>query len=127
MEDLQLIEQFIAGKPNPQRRLLLALHKLLLTYTGIRAKMRYKIPFYDGNYWICYVNPLKNGGVELVFTRAKELLEVAELIHFKDRKLMAGIEIYKLDQQTVEAIDRVMQQALVVDATAPPKQKKPIN
>ena len=124
MEGWQAVEQFIAQQANPQRDLLLALHQLLLTYPNIKPKIRYRIPFYDQNKWICYLNPLKNGGVELAFVRANEMPEIADLLNRKSRSQIAGIDIVELNENVLKTIDLALQCALQLDSTTAVKKKK---
>ncbi len=124
MEGLQQVEQFIAAQARPQRSLLLALHQLLLTYPGIKPKVRYGLPFYDQNKWVCYLNPLKKGGVEMGFTRANEMPEMAELLNKKGRSQIAGIDVFELNENVIEKIDQIMQCALQLDRTPTVKKKK---
>jgi hypothetical protein len=124
MEGWQAVEQFIAQQAIPQRDLLLALHQLLLTYPNIKPKIRYRIPFYDQNKWICYLNPLKNGGVELAFVRANEMPEIADLLNRKSRSQIAGIDIVELNENVIRTIDLALQCALQLDSTTAVKKKK---
>ncbi len=58
-------------------------------------KERYRLPFYYGRSWICYLNPLKTGGFELAFTRGNELRDFSGLLNFRGRKQIAGMVIRK--------------------------------
>lgn len=64
---------FIEERSGEQQAILIYLYELFLQSEGVRPRMAYGIPFFYGKKWICYVNPLKSGGVELVFTRGREL------------------------------------------------------
>lgn len=124
MESLHQVERFFAAQAPPQRALLLALHHLLLTYPGIKPKIRYGLPFYDQHKWVCYLNPLKKGGVELCFTRANEMPEIANLLNKKNRSQIAGIDIVELNDNLLSIIDSAMLCALQLDKLTATNKKK---
>ena len=64
---------FIYNLEGAQKLIAEHLHNLITSYPEVVYKIRYRIPFYYRKSWICYVNPIKNGGIELAFVRANEL------------------------------------------------------
>ena len=63
------------------------------------------------------MNPQKNGGIELAFTRAKELSNENGLLDFQDRKQVAGIILHSLadlENKSV-AIREILQEAFILD------------
>lgn len=62
---------FIEERSGEQQAILIYLYELFLQWEGVRPRMAFGIPFFYGKKWICYLNPLKDGGVEVVFTRAR--------------------------------------------------------
>lgn len=98
-----------------QQEMMLHLHELLTSYPEVHGKIRYKIPFYYRKSWICYLNPLKDGGVELAFTRANELSNEQGLLDFKERKQVAGITFTKVGDIQDDVLHEIFQEALLLD------------
>jgi hypothetical protein len=108
------VQLFIAEQPAPQRRLLSYLDQLLIQQ-GLTSKIRYKIPFYDHYSWICYLNPIKNAGIELAFVQGKELSNEQRLLEARDRKQIMGIRIYSIETIPEQAITEIVQEAMLLD------------
>ncbi len=100
------------------------LDEFMTDFPGVTPKLRYGIPFYYKKSWICYLNPLKNNGVELAFTRANELSNEQGLLNFKKRKQVAGIEIYNLKNFPASSIEEIVNEALLLDETVPYASKR---
>jgi len=112
---MNLVESFILDQPEPQQSIMQYLHELLLSHPEMNCKIRYKIPFYDRKSWICYLNPTKDEGVELAFTRANELSNEQGLLQFRGRKQVAGIIFHTLEEIPEETLLEVIQEALLLD------------
>ena len=67
------IEEFIDGLAGNQKKVAEYLHELMMSFLGVKTKIRYKIPFYDINHWIVYISPQKSGGIEFAYVRGSEL------------------------------------------------------
>ena len=93
---MEKVENFIYQFEGEQRRILRYLHQLLSEELHLEAKIRYKIPFYYGRTWICYLNPIKNAGIEFVFVRGNELSNYQGILDNRGRTEVAGIELYQL-------------------------------
>lgn len=100
-----------------QRDVLLYFHNLLTQEMNLQAKIRFKIPFYYGRSWICYLNPLKNGKIELVFIRGNELSNDQNILNHKDRKQVSGVEFENLQEIRKSLIMDVIQEAILLDET----------
>lgn len=107
-----------------QREILQVLHELCMAYPGVTAKIRYRIPFYYRKTWICYLNPLKKGGVELCFVRGNELLDEGQVLTFGNRTQVGGISIFDPKAIPFESIDALLQEALELDQTVPYASKR---
>ncbi|MFP4506903.1 MAG: DUF1801 domain-containing protein [Cyclobacteriaceae bacterium] len=112
MED---IASFILEKKGQTKALLQYFHRLLSEQPGLTARIRYKIPFYYRKSWVCYLNPVKKGGIELAFLRGNELSNAQGLLNFRGRKQVAGIIFYKLNEIPEEAVMEIIQEALLPD------------
>ncbi len=121
---MNVIEDFIYSKKNKQRELLLYLHNLLTESFGLQPKIRYKIPFYYNRSWICYLNPIKNDGIELAFTRGNELSNVQGILESKGRSQVLGMEFYSVQEIPGNEIMEVVQEAIILDENVPYASKR---
>ncbi len=108
---------FIYQHDNPQRAILEYLHERISSLPEVTAKIRYKIPFYYRKSWFCYLNPTKDGGVELAFTRGNELSNEQGLLASKGRKQVYGVTFYSLKDIPEDTLFEVLTEALVLDET----------
>ncbi len=118
------VDDFILDQPDPQKEILQYLHLLLTEELGLIPKIRYKIPFYYYKSWICYLNPLKEGGIELAFTRGNELSNEQGLLNFKGRKQVCGLDIRSVNAIPHEALYEILQEALILDENKPYASKR---
>ncbi len=117
------VEEFIFQYEGNQREILRYFHNLLAGELGLVDRIRYKIPFYYNNSWICYLNPFKNGGIELAFTRGNELSNIQGLLEARDRKQISGMVFKKLAEIPYKATNEIIQEAILLDETIPYKSK----
>jgi len=108
------VEDFIYQFEGGQREVLLYFHHLFLDLNLV-SKIRYKIPFYYGKSWICYLNPIKKEGIELVFIHGRKLSNSQGILNDKGRKMVAGIEFRNVDEIPQEAVFEIIQEALLID------------
>lgn len=106
---------YIYDREGEQQAIMLHLHELLTSYPEVRGKIRYNIPFYDRKSWICYLSPLKDGSVELAFTRANELSNEQGALDFKGRKQVAGITYATMKDIKEAVLHEILQEALLLD------------
>ncbi|OWY18967.1 DUF1801 domain-containing protein [Sphingobacteriales bacterium UPWRP_1] len=115
---------FIFGYPSPQREVMLYLHRLFTGFPGVVGKITYKIPFYYRKTWVCYLNPTKNGAVELGFTRGAELQNESGLLQAKGRKTVSSVTFATPADIPEETLLQVWHEALLLDETVPYSVKK---
>ena len=106
---------FIYEKEGEQREIMLHLHGLLSTFPEVTGKIRYRIPFYFRKSWICYLNPMKNGSVELAFPRGNELSNAQGLLVANERKQVRGITFKKTEDIPEAAILEILAEAMMLD------------
>ncbi|GAB4398864.1 MAG: hypothetical protein OHK0053_18210 [Microscillaceae bacterium] len=112
-EDLAL---FIGKQNTAAQALLRYLHHFISQQEeAIQLKMRYQLPFYYRKTWICYLNPLKKGGVELAFTRENELADAPGLLDFRGRKQVSSAIFYSLEDVPEDALREILMEALWLD------------
>jgi len=75
-----------------QLGLVLYLDKLLQS-EGLSKKMRYRVPFYDHDTWLCYINKLKGGHLELCFLDGKDIIKSEPFLDMKGRKRVGGLTL----------------------------------
>ena len=118
------VEEFILAYQGEQREILHYLHDLLTSHLNLTPKIRYKVPFYYGKSWICYVNPTKEGDIELAFTRGSELSNEHGLLESKGRKQVASIELHDLETAPLHEIETILHEAILLDDVVPYGSKK---
>ena len=120
---MSAVIDFIHSQKDTHREILKFIHDLMLSYNGVTSKIRYRIPFYYKNSWICYANPKENEKVELVFLRANEFKDYTGLLDTKGRKQVAGITIGCLEEIPDDLAD-VINESLRIDAEVRYKSKR---
>ncbi len=110
-----LIKDFEHIFSEEQLPIALALHYSIANLPGIELKERYKIPFYYRNSWICYINPIKKGGVEIVFIHGNELSNYSGILSGAGRKQVMGVIYKKPNEIDHEALLTTIHEALLLD------------
>lgn len=118
------VEFFILEQEGQQRKILEQLHDLFTSFPEITSKIRYRIPFYYHKSWICYLNPTKDGGIELAFTRGNELSNEQGLLESKGRKQVCGITFYQSKDIDEDLLAEIFQEALILDEQVPYASKR---
>lgn len=106
------IVEFIEKFEGQQYLILNKLHQLITSFDEITATIRYKIPFYDAGSWICYLNPVKKSGIELVFIHGVELSRKYKFLDIRKRKTVAGITYRHSEYINVEDIISILQDSI---------------
>jgi len=99
-------------------------HQYLYEHLGLIPKIRFKIPFYYNKSWICYLNPIKPNAIELAFTRGNELSNVQAILQSKGRKQVMSITFTKVKEIPVNAIEEIVQEAILLDEQIPYASKR---
>lgn len=82
---------FIESINEQQSGLIEYLDKQFLAQEGITRKIRFRIPFYDFDKWICYLNPVKQDQVELCFLDGVAMKEMFPSLDARGRKKVSGL------------------------------------
>lgn len=114
------VEQFIYEYEGEQQKILRYFHGVL-TNLNLSSKLGYQIPFYYHIHRICYLNPTKNGGIELAFIRGNELSNDQGILQQKDRKMITGIEFFKFEEIPQDEVLTIIHEAILLDETVPLK------
>jgi len=110
------VEDFIYQQEECVKEIMLYLHDLMLA-RDLRPKISFRIPMYYGKSWICYLNPLKKGGMELAFCRGNELANSSGILKSKGRKQIMGVSFYKLTDINEAAVIEILDEAILLDET----------
>jgi hypothetical protein len=109
------VESYIESQPEYTKQIMMYFHDELMKIPGIEAKIRYKIPFYYRKSWICYLNPVKSGGVEFAFPRGNELSNSHGLLQSKGRKQVRSITYKSFEDINHDIIFEIINEALILD------------
>jgi hypothetical protein len=112
---MYVVEEYITELEDNQRKIAAFFHQKLTEEFGLEAKIRFKIPFYFRKSWVCYLNPVKNDGIELAFIRGNELSNEDQYFDFKGRKQVMGITIYNIKDLARDILDQTLIEALTLD------------
>jgi len=110
------VESFIYEQEDEVREMMLYLHDIMLS-RNLRPKISFRIPMYYGKSWICYLNPLKKGGLELAFCRGNELENASGILQANGRKQIMGVSFHKLTDINELAVLEIIEEAIVLDTT----------
>ena len=121
---MSTVEDYIYSREDNQQEILLYFHNLLISFPGVTSKIRFKIPFYYQKTWVCYLNPLKNGGISLCFLRGYELSNEQGLLESKGRKQVTSIDFSSANDIPEKEIREIVNEALLLDELVPYKPKR---
>jgi hypothetical protein len=112
---LNPVDEFIFNQKEKQKEMMLFLKDYFISYSGITSKLSYKIPFFYGKKWICYLNPMKDGTVDLCFCRGNQLSNKEGMLQMKGRKMIASMNLNELEKIPFEGIKSIFKEALILD------------
>jgi hypothetical protein len=118
------VEDFIYGLEAKEKNIVEKLDYILTINLGLISKIRYKIPFYYNQSWVCYINPLKKGGIELAFIRGNEMPNTHGVLETKERKQIMGITFHATSEIQEALILELVSDALHLDEQVPYIKKK---
>ena len=121
---MKTVSNFILGLDGQQKAIVMYLDERLTNYHDLQSKISYGIPMYRRKSWLCYLNPLKTGGVDFVFTRGRSLSNEQHLLDAKGRKEVAGMVLHDVSEIPERAIDEMVQEAILIDEIWVKKRRK---
>lgn len=119
-----MVEDFFYEYEGEQQKIMLFLHEKLTEEFQLTAKLRFKIPFYFLNSWICYLNPTKDNKVEFAFTRGNELSNAQLILASKGRKQVYSLTVENLKALPIDEINEVILEAITLDEMKPYASKR---
>ena len=120
---MQTVEDYIYGFEGDQQEVLLYFHDVLTSFPAVTTKIRYKIPFYYQNTWVCYLNPVKPDKIAICFLRGYEMSNEQGLLESKGRKQVLSAEFASVDEIPKKLMNEIINEALFLDETVPYKPK----
>lgn len=118
------VEEFIYRYEGKTREIMLFMHEHIMQY-NLQPKISFRVPFYYGKRWVCYMNPKKSGNVDFAFCRGNEMSDGGGIIDRKGRAIIASIELDDLRSIPLESLDQLLQEAILLDQTVPQSPRRP--
>lgn len=109
------IIDFIYKQNDKQQELFRVLHSNISEYEGIESSIKWSLPFWTIKKTICYANPQKAGGAELVFWNGTELMKGFPMLDRKDRQRVAGITYRSVEEVDFKLLDQIITKAIYLD------------
>jgi len=92
---LKAADRYIDNLPEPARSIALRIQQMVVTQIpGVEERFSFKIPFYHYYGMLLYINPVKDGGVDIGFCRGKELATAFPQLEIKNRAIVASCRLY---------------------------------
>lgn len=113
------VESFIYKYEGQEKEIMLTLYNLMSDFPGVTSRLTFNLPFFYRKSWICYLYPVKKGGIELVFTRGNELSDEGGLLNARGRKLVKGVIFKTTADIPAESLLQVINEALLLDENVP--------
>ncbi|HAH50585.1 MAG TPA: DUF1801 domain-containing protein [Balneola sp.] len=117
------VEDYIYSFEGDEQEVLLYFHELLISFPAVTSKLRFKIPFYYQNTWVCYLNPVKPNKIAICFLRGYEMSNEQGLLVSKGRKQVLSAEFASVDEIPKKLMNEIINEALFLDETVPYKPK----
>ncbi|MEQ8579133.1 MAG: DUF1801 domain-containing protein [Balneola sp.] len=118
------VEDYIYSFEGDQLEVLLYFHDLLTSFQTVTSKIRFKIPFYYQNTWVCYLNPVKPNKIAICFLRGYEMSNEQDILESKGRKQVLSAEFASVDEIPKKLMSEIINEALFLDETVPYKPKR---
>ena len=110
------VEDYIWQKKSPIKEIMSHVHSLSIGFRDVSCALKWSLPMYiidKKHRW--YMNPLKTGGIELVFIQSQKFApEFKVLLQQKSRKLMMGITIKSIDDPSLEEVPALLDHAIKI-------------
>lgn len=110
---MQSLLDFLDTLPEQQRLLVVALHDHIVEVEPpITVRMVYGIPFFYKGKRFAYLNPMKNGGVDLGFTRGHAMDDTSGLLEAKGRAQIKTATFQNAEEVPWETVTEWVRQAI---------------
>lgn len=86
------VEKYLYLLPEAQSEWLFRIRELILgSHPGMTEKMTFGSPFFSCEGWVCYFNPLKDGGLEIGMCKGYLLQEAFPQLVARGRKMVSSL------------------------------------
>lgn len=107
-------EDYLFKLEGTQRQIVESLSNVLLSFPNTSCKIRWGIPFFDYKKWVCYINPTKDGNVDLTFLQANKFDDPTGLLEARGRKMVKTLVASDDSDETLATVVVLMEAALEV-------------
>lgn len=105
---MDTVEKYIYRLPDNEMLIAARFRDWLLRYNKqITERIRYGVPFFDYFGWMCYLNPMKQGGIDLCFIDGSLMIRNAHLLTDRSRKTVRSrilLTPYDVDVATLRPL-----------------------
>lgn len=119
------VESYIYNMDTVEQEIASYLHDVFTQKYGMTCKLRYHIPFYDINKWVCYINPQKKTGVELCFLHGRWMSDECGLLEARGRTQIKGVIYHNLSEINEEPLMSTIDEAIILDKEFSKSKKLP--
>lgn len=111
------IDYYITDYPNPKTQLLLhELHQIILQSVPlVEQSIKWSLPFYSYLKPLCYMIPLKNGGINLGFMKGNLMSETYKILKSEGRKQIKVIEFQTVEDIFRDEVIMIIQEACLLN------------
>ena len=112
------VQQYIYAKPKRISEILDFLNDQIVSFDAkIHSTLKWNVPYYSRTKSLCYLNVVRNGEVELNFTKGFLFdKRPKELIKFNGRSKVGGIKYSNLGEIDIEILLEVLSESVRVDS-----------
>lgn len=113
---MQSLLDYLDTLADEQRLLVIALHDHIVEVDPpIEVRMAYGIPFFYKGKRFAYLNPLKNGDVDLGFTRGHAMKDFSGLLEEKGRAQIKTATFQTVEEVPWDTVTDWVQQAILLN------------
>lgn len=110
---MDTVEKYLHRLPDNELELAVTLRDWLLRLdANISERLRYGIPFFDYHGWMCYINPLKDGGIDFCFLDGMLIERHGHLLDARGRKTVKSLVLKSPDDLNFDVLHPLMQEAM---------------
>lgn len=106
---------YISDQEEPKQQVMQWLHDLICSFPEIEPRLTLGIPFYYRKKWICYLNPTRDGQVELGFPKGHLLSNEQGLLQANGRSQVRGIKFGSVAEIPVAELQEILAEAIIID------------
>lgn len=109
------VETYLLEYKGEAKDVLLYLHSILTEEFNLKPKYKFKLPFYYGKKWVCYLFPRKDGKIDISFLKGHLLEDWQSELENRGRKLVRSIVYKDLSDVDQELLFKIIQAAIKLD------------